>query len=276
MLNIKQDLLVNYINKIAEEFIQNELKAHEILRKGEYFVSDIVNYNVFTERPGERIIMASNTNLNKILSEIFGKENIPRIGRRRNKFDAMQNYEQLNIDNPLKDITNWYIQVIIENNNTIFRAFADAYYWLVHPYNDPVVRNLGYYSALQTNLANIYKSQVIDWLLSSENNDEIKTLLPYIKNGRVIEFAVKLSTDVQSLTNCLVELYVMSKINETIVYINDENYNIIYAFHPNYTKQKKIIDTSIHKKFKKVINLRFHYNSKNISPYKIEVMYPKK
>jgi hypothetical protein len=74
MLAVKQDLLIDYINQATEEFIQNELKAHEILQKGEYFVSDIVNYNVFTERPGERIIMTSNTNLNKILSEIFGKE----------------------------------------------------------------------------------------------------------------------------------------------------------------------------------------------------------
>ncbi len=281
MLNVKQDLLVDYINKVAEEFIQNELKAHEILRKGEYFVSDIVNYNVFTERPGERIIMTSNTNLNKILSEIFGKENIPRIGKRRNKLELMQNYEQLNIDNPMKDINNWYIQNIIENNNTIFRAFANVYYWLVHPYNDAVVRNLGYYSILQTNLANIYKSQVIDWLLSSDNTDEIKTILPYVKNGRVIDFAVKLSIDVQTLTNCLIELYVMSKINETIVYVNDENYNIIYAFHPNqgiiydHKKQKKQFDISTYRNFKKIVNIRFHYISKNISPDKIEAMYPK-
>jgi hypothetical protein len=281
MLSIKQELLVDYINKVAEEFIQNELKAHEILRKGEYFVSDIVNYNVFTERPGERIIMTSNTNLNKILSEIFGKENIPKIGKRRNKLDLMQNYEQLNIDNPMRDTTNWYVQNIIENNNSIFRAFANAYYWLLHPYNDIVVRNLGYYSLPQTSLANIYKSQVIDWLLLPENTEVIKTLLPYIKNGRIVEFTIKLSVDVQTLTNCLIELFVMSKINETIIYVNDENFNIIYAFHPNngivydYKKQKKQFDVSTYRNFKKIINLRFHYISKNISPDKIEVMYPK-
>jgi hypothetical protein len=281
MLSVKQNLLVDYINQVAEEFIQNEFKANEILRKGEYFVSDIVDYNVFTERPGERIIMTSNTNLNKILSEIFGKENIPRIGKRRNKMESLQNYEQLNIDNPMKEIGNWYIQNIIENNNSIFRAFTNAYYWLIHPYNDPIVRNLGYYSALQTNLSNIYKSQVVDWLLSPENNNDIQKLLPYIKNGKVIEFTTKLSMDVQTLTNCLVELFVMSKINETIIYVNDENYNIIYAFHPidgfvyDHKKQKQPFDISPYNNFKKIINIRFHYISKNISPDKIEVMYPK-
>ena len=52
--------------KTINDFIQNELKAHEILRKDDYFVSDIINHNVFTERHGDRIIMGSNINLNKI------------------------------------------------------------------------------------------------------------------------------------------------------------------------------------------------------------------
>ncbi|AYV85120.1 MAG: hypothetical protein Satyrvirus4_17 [Satyrvirus sp.] len=281
LLNVKQNMLIDYINQIAEEFIQNELKAQEILRKGEYFVSDIVNYNVFTERPGERIIMSSNTNLNKILSEIFGKENIPRIGKRKNRLDLIQDYDQMNIDNPLKDVDNWYIQNIIENNNTIFRAFANGYYWLVHPYNDPVVRNLGYYSNLQTNLSNIYKSQVVDWLLLPDTSTEIEKLLPYMKYKKITEFATKLSTDIYTLTNCLIELYVLSRINETVIYVNDENYNIIYALHPtdgfvyDHKKDKKNFDTSKYQKIKKNINLRFHYISKNIFPDKIEVMYPK-
>ena len=108
MLTIKQDMLVEYINKVTEEFINNELKAHEILRKDNYFVSDIVNYNVFTERPDEKIIMTSNTNLNKILYEIFGKENIPKIGKRANKLETIQNYDQLNASNPMRDINIWY------------------------------------------------------------------------------------------------------------------------------------------------------------------------
>lgn len=280
VLSLKKDMLVNFINKVAEEFIQNELKAHEILRKGDYFVSDIVNYNVFTERPGERIIMSSNTNINKILSEIFGKENIPRIGKRRNKIEAMQNYMQLNMDNPMKDIQNWYVQNIIENNNTIFRAFANGYYWLTHPYNDPVIRNLGYYSSIQTNLSSVYKAQVVDWLLDPESNTA--PIIPYIKYGKLIEFATKLSLDVYTLTSCLVELYVLSLINETIIYVNDENYNIIYAFHPtqgivyDHTESKTVFDTSKYRNFKKIIDLRFHYISKNISPDKIEAMYPKK
>lgn len=281
MLGVKQNLLIDFINQVAEEFIQNEVKAHEILRKGEYFVSDIVNYNVFTERPGERVVVSSNTNINKILSEIFGKDNIPRIGKRRNKFDATQNYDQLKAEHPMKDFENFYIQPVIENNNTIFRAFANAYFWLMHPFNDAAYRNLGYYDKLQTDLSNIYKSQVVDWLLNPDNTPHINKLLPYIKYGKVIDFAIKLSSDVYTLTNCLIELYVLSKLYDTVIYVNNENLNVIYAFHPvqgfvyDYKIATEPFDISLYHSFKKIINLRFFYISKNIYPDIIEVMYPK-
>ena len=281
IFGVKKDLLIDFINKVAEEFVQNELKAHEIFKKGEYFVSDIVNYNVFTERPGERIIMSSNTNINKILGEIFGKSNIPKIGKRRNKLDILQNYEQLNQENPLKDVNNWYIQNIIENNNTIFRAFANAYYWLIHPYNDTNARNLGYYSGLQTTLSNIYKSQVIDWLVNKDNENDIQKLLPYLKY-KISNLVIKLGNDVITFTNCLIETCILSKIYDTVIYINNENYDIIYVIHPkddivyDYHKNNKTFDTSKYKNFKKIINLRFWITQKNVVPDKIEVMYLKK
>lgn len=277
VLSMNQYLLVDCINKVAEEFIQDELKAHEILRKGEYFVSDIVDYNVFTERPGEKIVMSSNTNINKILSEIFGKENIPKIGKRRSKLETMQNYEQLNLENPLRKIKTDYVQTIIENNNTIFRAFANAYFWLLHPYNDISYRNLGYYSNLQTSLANYYKSQVVDWLNNKENEEELKKLMPYIKYGKVFDFTVKLNIDVATLTNCLIELYVLSKLYETIVQVSDEN-KIIYVIHPSdgivydHAKSKDSFKSDTYaSQVKKTINLKFYYISKNIYPDKIEV-----
>lgn len=280
-LQIKKDLIVDYINKVSEEFIQNELKAHEILKKGEYFVSDIIDYNVFTERPGEKIVISSNNNLNKLLGEIFGKDNIPRIGKRKNKFESFKNNEQINIENPLSEISDWYIQPIIENNNTIFRSFANSYYWLMHPYDDIITRNLGYYNGEQTELSNIYKSQVIDWIRSPENSKVIEKLLPYIKYGKPLEFATKLSTDVNTLTSCIVELSVLSMINETIIYVYDENYVIIFAFHPiqgivyDFNKTKIYFDATKYKNYKKIIHLRFHYISKNIQPDEIEALYPK-
>nr|URM62160.1 B family DNA polymerase [Mimivirus sp.] len=207
--------------------------------------------------------MTSNVNLDRILSEIFGKENIPKIGKKRYKYDNIQNYEQMNIENPLRDVNNWLVQNVIDNNNTVFRVFANTYYWLVHPYSETNMRNLGYYSILQTNLSNYYKSQIIDWLLSSENEKDIQKIIPYMKYNRVTDFITKISMDVTMMTNCIVELYVLSKIYETIIYIHDVSYNIIYAIHPkngviyDYKKNKQSFDSSKYQNYKKYLILDF-------------------
>lgn len=281
LLSVRQDLLIDFINQVAEEFMQNELKAHEILRRGDYYVSDIVNYNVYTERPGERIIISSSTNVEKILAEIFGKNNIPKIGRRRSKIGTIKDFDQLNIENPMKEMLGWYVQNIMENNNTIFRAFANTYYWLLHPYNSPNYRNLGYYSILQTTLSNIYKSQVVDWLLVEENREKIKNLLPTTEYDKISDYITKLSTEVRTLTNYLVELYVLSKLYDVMIYVYDENFQIVYVFHPQnglvYNRLKKIGLENLEKYSNtgRVVNLRFHYISKNIFPDRVDALYPK-
>ena len=271
MFSVKQDSLIDFINQVSEEFVQNELKAHEILRKGEYFVSDIVSYNVYTERPGERIIMSSNTNIEKILSEIFGKKNIPKIGRKRNKLEINQNYDQLNIDNPLKEIHNWLVQEVVDNNNSIFRAFANTYFWLMHPYNETSYRNLGYYNQLQTTLSNIYKSQVVDWLLSSENKDQIQKLQPYIATD-VNDFIDKLNNDIRITSDSTVELYILSNIYKVIIIIYNETFDIIRIYHPQHGI---VSDVSKYAGYSKIINIRFRYISKNSYPDKIDAIYLK-
>lgn len=281
LLNMRQDSVIEAINKVTEELVQNDLRAQEILRKDNYFVSDIVSYDIYTERPGERIVVASNTNLNKILAEVFGKENIPQIGKKRNRINVQQNYDQMNLDNPMKKIGNWYIQTIIENNNTIFRAFANAYYWLTHPYSEPEVRNLGYYSQLQTNLSNIYKGQVVDWILDPNNLELIQTLGAYYQT-KPFDYAVRLSREITTFSNCLLETLALSSINQTVIYINDNNYNVVMVFRPNKglvydrRQEKREFNINSDSKYKKVINLFFGYQSKSLIPVKIDVMYPRK
>lgn len=278
MLKIKKDTFINFVNKVTEELFQNELKANEILRKGKYFVSDIVNYNVFTERPDERIITSSNNNIEKILSEIFGKDNIPKIGKRSNSVEPLQNYEQINADHPLKDINTWYIQDIIDNNNTIYRAFANAYYWLTHPFNTNIYRNLGYYSSMQTNLSNVYKSQVIDWLLKNTNQVELNNLAKYTKM-KLRDFAEKISNWIQTKTNCLIELYILSQKYESFIEIYDNNYNVIYQIHPDhgiiYDYKYDTKKNDKYKNMKNILYFKFYYESNNDIPNKIEVMYKK-
>lgn len=282
VLDVDKPSLIDFINKISEELLQNELKASEILRRGNYFVSDIGNYNIFTERPGEKVLVTTNMNMEKILSEIFGKDNIPKIGKRYTKKNKVSDYYELNVNNPLRDIGTWYVQNILENNNSIFRAFANAYFWLLNPYNDTNTRNLAYYSILQTNLSNVYKSQVIDWLLSPENSQMVESLKKYIAYGNISEYITRLSMSVVDFSDGFIELIILSKINDTIIYIYDENYKIIYVFHPvdnfvyNYKKTEHPFDMQKYQNYKKNVNLKFQYLSKNIYPDKIEALYPKK
>lgn len=300
IMKISQDLVIEYINRVAEEFVQNEMKCYEIMRRDNYFVSDIVNYNIFTERPGEKIIITSNTNIEKILSDIFGKNNIPKIGRRRNKIDLNRDFDEFNAKNPLRTIGMWYVQNILENNNSIFRAFANVYYWLNHPYSEKNLRNIGYYSTQQTNLANIYKSQVVDWLIMHSNskitvenssntnnlektttttNDKImKQIKPFLRLANMSSFINKLSMDIETNTNCIIECMVLAIINNLSICIYDENFNIVYAFDTsgivhNYKTSKIEFDTSMFKKKLPNVNIRFPNIYKNAYPDIIEALY---
>ena len=88
------------------------MKSKELLSIDNYFVSDIVDHNKFTPRENQKIIKSDVINVNKILSEIFGEDNIPKIGKRKiSKVGKSINEE--NIENPLEKLGNMYIQNII-------------------------------------------------------------------------------------------------------------------------------------------------------------------
>jgi hypothetical protein len=282
-----QDMIITFVNKIAEQLARNDLKAFEIMRVGNYFVSDVVDYNKFTEREGQRIIRSTSNNIKKVLSEIFGEDYIPsKIGRRKSGKILEINYQQLNIDNPMIDFKDMFIQNIIENNLTIFRAYVNGYYWIKNKYNDIDNRNLGYYNPLQTDLSNYFRSLVIDWLNDSKNKKIIDThLLQYMdvkKNvkNEIQEFILKLAKEIIILTNCIVELFVLSKINQIPIVVYNEDNKVIYIFDKGITYNsnidKKIPDNS--QKFikddrKNVVNLRFTFISSNKIPDEIATIY---
>jgi len=183
-LSLTKDILITFVNKVSEELASGDLKAQEILKVSTYFVSDIVDYNRFTERPAQKIINSSNNNLKKILGELFGRDNIPKIGKRRISKNQVINYQQMNIDNPIKDMRDFYIQNIIENNLSIFRSYVNGFYWIKYPFYDPDSRNLGYYSDIQTALSNYFRSLIIDWLLDKKKKNSVVELSKYIDSNK--------------------------------------------------------------------------------------------
>jgi hypothetical protein len=264
--------IIKYINKITEELVNNELKSNEILLKDNYFVSDINNIDFFTNRPNQKIIRSNNNNIKKILSEIFGKNNIPIIGKRRiNKIS--KNINNDNITNSLETIGNLYIQTI-NPNNTIYRAYANCFFWIKNNILDISHRNLGYYNPLQTDLSNFFKSQVIDWIINKKNQimllNDLEKIIDLNRENSINDFKKYLTTYNDIFKSYIIDLYILSKINNKIIYLHDNFNNIIGVFDngltflSNYTNNYnfKKIDNSIHIKYN--INVFSLANTPNI------------
>jgi hypothetical protein len=168
------------------------------------------------------------------------------VGRRK-KIDRLEkDYIELNAQNPLREDHKWYYQTVLEHNNSLYRAFANCYYWTTHPYSAVEYRNLGYYSTLQTILANIYKAQVIDYLRRS--------------GGQNQNFLIRLSTEIRSLTDGHLELDTLSKIYHVRITIYNEQMEEIAHFGKN----------------KIPIDIKFYFMTGNIYPDKIDALYKRK
>jgi len=277
-----KDMIIIFINKITSQLVQNDLKAYEILRIGNYFVSDIVDFNRFNEREGQKIVRSTSNNIKKVLDDIFGKDYVPvKIGRRKQEKQLETNYMQMNADNYLIDFKDMYIQNIIKNNLQLFRAYVNAYYWLKNKYNNIDDRNLGYYNPMQTELANYFRSLVIDWLNETANRKNITKYIHSKKSSdeAVHEFILKLAKDDVILSDCVVELYVLSIINQIPIVVYNDN-KVLYIF-DNGLVYKSTSDNNIPEKYKDfsgknkndVINLKFSFISSKVYPEEIFTIY---
>ena len=284
---LTKPMIINFVNKVSEELINNRLKSFEILQKDNYFVSDIVDRSRFTHKKGQKIIKSTNFTITKVLKELFGKERIPTIGKRRGLKMTEVNYMQLNLENPLKNLGDFYMQKIVEHNLSIFRAFANAYFWAKQQFYDLQSRNLGYYSELQTNLANYFKSEVIEWLLNEDNSNLIlKDIGKYIPEmtdkNKVQEFVRILGKGVITITNCVVELYVLNKKYNLPIIIYNDNQEIIYIYDNGLAYDRKNPSKNIKmdkykdKEFLKLAgNIKFSLFETSDVPVEIEVIYYK-
>jgi len=285
-LSVTTKLVIKFINKLSEELARNDLRSFELLRVGNYFVSDIVDYGRFTEKDGQKVLKSSSSNIKKALSELFGRDNIPKIGKRKIGKSIEVNLQELNLQNPPLEFHDVFIQKIIPSNLTIFRAYVNGYYWVNHKLSDNVSRNLGYYNSVQTDLANYFRSLIIDWLSDKKNKTEIMDNLVENMDIRrssktpINEFIIKLVKDVHVTTNCFVELYVFSKINPDIpIIVVDEENKPVYIFnngivHNKFSKKYRASDaTEIVTKMKHTgIYIRFDNPSQHKSPDVIEVI----
>jgi len=222
-ISLSKEKLAMFINKTIEEMIVNTLKYNEIMQFDNFHVQDIIDPNRYKIIGNRKIIKTINPNMQKILKEIFGADNIPNIGIKR-----LMRYAKIVsksvIDNPLEKSEKVYIQ-IITNNNSIYRAYVNSFYWIKNDLTETTYRNLGYYSILQTDLVNLFKSFIIDYLLNKKRTrkmiEDVKKII-YFTDESVNLYLHHFSKSLVPQYCGIIDLYILNQIHHIPIVI----YNI--------------------------------------------------
>jgi len=273
-LQIKYDQAVEFINKVIEEMILNNIQFKEIIQENNYFVSDIVDYNLYTSRSSQKIIKTSNFNIKKIMSEIFGKEKIPTIGRKKISKNDDINIEE---DYPeLIELGETLVQPIIQNMDSVIRAYVNSLYWINNKLYDIESRNLGFISDLQTQITYLLKAQIIDFiLLNSKNKEFSNSLGEYFKEkDDFFESAINKFRKTNINTSGIIELLILSFIFEYAIIVYDNFNQVKFIFEKGIVENNKS-NISKFEKIEDTIKIKFDYEGQNNIPYKIYSIYNK-
>ena len=276
---LTENMAIDYVNKVIEEMIQNNIQFKELIQEGTYYVSDIVDTSRYTFRKNQKIITTTNFNLDKIMSELFGKNNTPIIGRKQlNKktdINIIEDYPEL------VELGKQLYQSIISNKDTIIRAFVNCYYWINNPLYDTESRNIGYYSELQTLLTNRLKAKIIDFIQNAknDNNDKYsKYLEKYYDNDKnFFDSSLNKFRKHSYNTDCKLELLVLSLIIDYRIVVYNNFNNVIYLFLQG---EVKVNDENIKNFTKeeyrnKTIFIKLEFDGSNTIPKNISSMYYK-
>lgn len=212
---LTKNMAFDFINKIIEEMIQNSIQFKEIIQDENYYVSDIVDQSQYTNRENQIIVKTTNYNINKIIADILGsKDYIHNIKSKQIIDEVYENYPEL------LQLGNQYSQEIVSNKDTVIRAFVNCYYWINNPLYDIESRNLGYYSNIQTQMTNLFKAKIIDYIQNNIKNIDNNILLKFRKNSY--------NTDTK------IELLVLSLLLDYRIVVYDNYNNIIQLYLQGY------------------------------------------
>ena len=273
-----ETMAIDFVNKVIEEIIQDSIKFKEIIQEGTYYVSDIVDSNKYTDRDNQKIINASNFNIKKLMSELFGKDKIPIIGKRqfnRNNNDILEQDEFPE----LIELGKQLLQEIISNKDSIIRAYVNSYYWINNPLYDIESRNLGYFSELQTNLTYLFKANIIDYIQNYLNKGDInvtKYLDKYFKNDKnFFESGLNKFRKLSYNTDGKIELFVLSYLIQIPIVVYDNYSNIKYIFlQGEIPVNSETIKTFTNEKnLNKTIFIKFDFDNSNNIPKNIYSLY---
>jgi len=270
-MGITRNNIITYVNKLTDEILSNEFKFFELINKDKYQINDVNDYNNFTNRLNQKIIKSSGVNVDKILSNIYGAENIPIIGKKRFK-----KLEDNVIEYPPEEYKDKIIQ-LIDYSDGIYRTIANSYYWIENKLLDNEIRNLGYYSNLQTDITNYIKSLIIDYLHNSSRRSDLINFFGTVNiniEKEIKNYKDNIINNIGIFDEFMVELHILSyllksdNVNIPIVIYNDfENIIGIYDTGLIYNKKYLIGKDDLIQKYKEnknSINIKFEFAMKNL------------
>jgi hypothetical protein len=271
-LQLKIDIALEFVNKVIEEMILNNIQFKELIQESNYFVSDIVDYNLHTSRLDQKIIKTSNFNLKKIMSELFGKDKIPTIGRKK-----ISKKDDINIEEDypeMIELGNRLIQPIISNMDSVIRAYVNSLYWINNKLYDIESRNLGFTSDLQTQITYLLKAQIIDFVLKNKNNKQFsKDISEHFKDkDNFFESAINKFRKTSINSNGKVELIILSYIFNYPILVYDNFNQVKHIFDKGYIEVNKS-NVSKYEKVNDSIKIKFDYESNSKIPNKIYSIY---
>lgn len=277
----KNDIITN-INRLVEELVMGGIKFKEIIMEDNFYVSDIVDYTQFSDRKNQKIIKTSNFNIKKLMVELFGKDNVPQLGKRK------QNKNEIIIIENIPEMIEFgkqIIQEIIPNKNSIIRAYVNSYYWLHNTLYDKETRNLGYHSELQEKIAYLFKANIIDYVTNNITNEQFKAdvheLFPHfeldkeILSKNIFKSQISIFRKNNFNTSGVFELLVLSYMFPYPIVVFD-NFNAVkYIFstgkvNVNEKTTAKYLQSS---ERIRTILLKFDYEGSNLIPKKIYSIY---
>jgi hypothetical protein len=269
----KNDIMES-INKIVEEMLIDGIKFKEIIQEDTYYVSDIVDYTQYSNRPNQKIIKTTNLNIKKIMEDLFGKDSIPTIGRKhlyKNINDIEENYPDM------IELGKQLMQEIIPNQNSIIRAYVNSYYWMQNNLYDKDMRNLKYFSDLQNMLTNLFKANIIDYITTDIQNVDIKKELEkyFDTKNNIFTSTLNRFRKNNNNTDGIVELTILSYIfpYPIVIYENYNNVKYIFSNGKVDVNEKTIKKYTNENEQYKTIFLKFEYEGNNNIPNKIYSIY---
>jgi hypothetical protein len=276
----KNDLISN-VSKIIEECIMDGIKFKELVQEENFYVSDVVDYTIYSDRPNQKIIKTSNFNIKKIMTELFGKDSIPQLGKRK----TGKNEILIDIDIPeALELGDEIIQEIVSNKNSIIRAYVNGYYWLLNQLYDKDSRNLGYETELQERLTNLFKANMIDYLVGNVFNEELKKdISRYIELDKNLLTKNIFTSTLSRLrknnynTDGILELIILSYMfpYPIVVYDNYNAVRYIFSSGPVSVNDKTIEKYTNKSMIHKTIYIKFDFEGTNTIPKKIYGIYHK-